>query len=119
MKFLMMIKHAEGAPGLEHPESLYAAMGKFVEESFKSGILKDTAGLKRTEHGYRLKSKGGKVSKTDGPFTESMEIVGGYAIVETKTKEEADKMAEQFMELHRTHVPDFECECEVRPLEEY
>ena len=52
MKFLMMIKHAEGAPGLEHPQGLYEAMGKFVEESFKSGILKDTAGLKRTEHGY-------------------------------------------------------------------
>ena len=49
MKFLMMIKHAEGAPGLEHPQGLYEAMGKFVEESFKSGILKDTAGLKRTQ----------------------------------------------------------------------
>ena len=36
MKFLMMIKHAEGAPGLEHPHSLYEAMGKFVEESFKA-----------------------------------------------------------------------------------
>ena len=54
MKFLMMIKHVEAAPGLEHPEALYAAMGKFVEESFKSGVLKDTSGLKRTEHGYRI-----------------------------------------------------------------
>ena len=86
MKFLMMIKHAEGAPGLEHPQGLYEAMGKFVEESFKSGILKDTAGLKRTEHGYRIKSKGGKLTRTDGPFTESKEVVGGYAIVETKTQ---------------------------------
>ena len=43
MKFLMMIKHAEGAPGLEHPQSLHEAMGKFVEESFKSGVLKETA----------------------------------------------------------------------------
>lgn len=119
MKFLMMIKHAEAAPGLEHPEALYAAMGKFVEESFKSGILKDTAGLKRTEHGYRIKSKGGKLTRTDGPFTESKEIVGGYAIVETRTKEEAEALAQTFMELHRIHVPDFECECEVRPLEDY
>ena len=71
MKFLMIIKHAEGAPGLEHPEGLYQAMGKFVEESLESGILKDTAGLKRTEHGYRIKSKGGKLARTDGPFTES------------------------------------------------
>jgi hypothetical protein len=118
MRFLMMIKHAESAPGLEHPEALYAAMGTFVEESFKSGILKDTAGLKRTEHGYRIKSRGGTLTRTDGPFAESKEVVGGYAIVETKTREEADSLARQFMELHRIHVPDFECECEVRPLAE-
>ena len=118
MKFLMMVKHAEGAPGLEHPEALFAAMGKFVEESFKSGILKDTAGLKRTEQGYRIRSKGGKLTRTDGPFTETKEIVGGYAIVETKTKEEAEALAQQFMEFHRIHVPDFECECEVRPTED-
>ena len=119
MKFLMMIKHAEAAPGLEHPEALYAAMGKFVEESFKSGILKDTGGLKRTDHGYRIKSKDGTLTRTDGPFAESKEIVGGYAIVETKTSEEADALAQQFMELHRIHVPDFECECEVRPMADF
>jgi hypothetical protein len=119
MKFLMMIKHAEGAPGLEHPQGLYDAMGKFVEESFKSGILKDTAGLKRTPDGWRIRSKGGKLTRTDGPFAESKEVVGGYAIVETKTRDEAEAMANQFMELHRIHVPDFECECEVRPIEEY
>lgn len=119
MKFLMMIKHAEGAPGLEHPQGLYDAMGKFVDESFKSGILKDTAGLKRTPEGWRIHSKGGKLTRTDGPFAESKEVVGGYAIVETKTKAEAEALAEQFMELHRVHVPDFECECEVRPVAEY
>lgn len=119
MKFLMLIKHAEGAPGLEHPEALYAAMGRFVEESFKSGVLKDTAGLKRTAHGYRITSHGGTLTRTDGPFAESKEVVGGYAIVDTKTQAEADALAQQFMELHRMHVPDFDCECEVRPLEEF
>jgi hypothetical protein len=119
MKFLMMIKHAEGAPGLEHPQALYEAMGKFVEESMKSGVLKETAGLKRTEHAYRIRSKGGKLTRTDGPFTESKEVVGGFAIVETRTQEEAEALARQFMELHRIHVPDFECESEVRPFEEY
>ena len=119
MKFLMMIKHAEGAPGLEHPEGLNEAMGKFVEESFKSGILKDTGGLKRTAESWRIRSKGGKLSRTDGPFAESKEVIGGFAIVETKTREEAEAVAHQFMELHRIHVPDFECECEVRPLEDF
>ena len=118
MKFLMMIKHAEGAPGLEHPQSLYEAMGKFVEESFKSGVLKETAGLKPTSAATKIRSKGGKLTVTDGPFAESKEIVGGFAIVETKTREEAMAIAWQFMELHRIHVPDFECESEIRPLEE-
>lgn len=119
MKFLMMIKHAEGAPGLEHPQSLYEAMGKFVEESLKSGVLKETAGLKRTSEATRIHSKGGKLTVTDGPFAESKEIVGGFAIVETATREEAMAIATQFMELHRLHVPDFECESEIRPFEEF
>jgi len=119
MKFLMMIKHAEGAPGLEHPQSLHEAMGKFVEESFKSGVLKETGGLKPTSAATKIRSKGGKLTVTDGPFAESKEIVGGFAIVETKTREEAMAIARQFMELHRIHVPDFECESEIRQLEEF
>lgn len=119
MKFLMMIKHVEGAPGLEHPQGLYDAMGKFVEESFKSGILKDTAGLKRTAEGWRVRSKSGKLTTTDGPFAESKEVVGGYAIIDVKTKDEAAALAQHFMELHRVHVPEFECECEVRPIEDF
>ena len=77
MKFLMMIKHAEGAPGLEHPQSLHEAMGKFVEESFKSGVLKDTAGLKPTADGFRVRLSKGQLKLTDGPFTEAKEVVGG------------------------------------------
>ncbi|HYB94166.1 MAG TPA: YciI family protein [Vicinamibacterales bacterium] len=119
MKFLMFIKHAEGAPGLEHPKALHEAMGKFVEDSFKSGVLKDTGGLKRTSEAWKIRSKGGKLTRTDGPFAEAKEVVGGYALVETKTLAEAEALAEQFMELHRVHVPDFECECEVRPVEEF
>ena len=119
MKFLMMIKHAEGAPGLEHPQALYEAMGKFVEASLKSGVLKETGGLKRTSEARRITSKGGKLTVTDGPFAESKEIVGGFAIVETKTRDEAMEIAQQFMELHRIHVPDFECESEIRPLEDF
>ena len=54
---------------------------------------------------------------TDGPFTESKEVVGGYAITEFGSRDEAMKMARQFMELHRVHWPAFEGECEVRPVE--
>ena len=117
MKFLMMIKHAELSRPFEPPQSLNEAMGAFVTEGFTKGWLKDTAGLKPTSQGQRIRQKGGKLTFIDGPFTEAKEIIGGYAIVETATKEEALAIARQFMEMHRLHIPDFECESEVRPAE--
>lgn len=118
MKFLMLIKHSENFRLETVPQGLMDAMGKFVEEGFKSGILKDTAGLKGTKEGFRVRQSGGKLSVTDGPFTEAKEVVGGYAMVEVKSREEALKVARQFMDLHLKHWPSFEGECEVRPVED-
>jgi len=118
VKFLMMIKHREPPQRFQPPKSLMDAMGPFVAEGFRRGWLKETAGLKPTSEATRIRSKGGRLVVTDGPFTEAKEIVGGYAIVETRTREEALDIARQFMDLHRIHIPDFECEGEVRPLED-
>ena len=118
MKYLMLIKHSESHRSQPIPQGLLDAMGEFVTEGFKSGVLKDTAGLKGTAEGLRVRSSGGKLQVTDGPFTEAKEVVGGYALVEVKSKEEALNVARQFMELHRVHWPAFEGECEVRPLED-
>jgi hypothetical protein len=118
MKYLMMIKHAESYRGEPIPQALMDAMGEFVTESFKSGVLKDTAGLKPTADGFRVRLSKNQLKVTDGPFTESKEVVGGYALVEVVSKEEALEIARQFMELHRVHWPSFEGESEVRPLED-
>jgi hypothetical protein len=118
MKYLMLIKHTESYRNQAIPQALMDAMGEFVNESFKSGVLKDTAGLKPTAEGFRVRSSKNRLTVTDGPFTETKEIVGGYALVEVTSKEEAMKMAREFMELHRIHWPAFEGECEVRPLED-
>ena len=118
MKYLMLIKHKEATAGQAIPQALMSAMGEFVAKGFSSGTLKDTAGLKPTAEGYRIRSAGGKLQTTDGPFTETKEIVGGYALVEVASKEQAREIAQEFMELHRLHWPAFECECEVRPLED-
>lgn len=118
MKFLMMIKHAESTQPFQPPKSLMDAMEGFVTEGFTKGWLKDTAGLKPTKEGRRIRQKSGKLTVVDGPFTEAKEIVGGYAIVETPTKAEALEIAHRFMELHRIHIPDFECESEVRPADD-
>ena len=119
MKYLMMIKHSEADRSQPIPEGLLKAMGEFVEESFKNGTLKDTAGLKPSSEGFRIRLSGGKLKVSDGPFTEAKELVGGYAIVEVPSREKALEVAKKFMDLHRVHWPTFEGESECRPLEDY
>ena len=116
MKYLMLVKHSETFRTDEIPQALMDAMGEFVSQGFKSGVLKDTAGLKATKEGFRVRSSGNRLTVTDGPFTEAKEVVGGYALVDVASREEAMKVAREFMELHRVHWPAFDGECEVRPL---
>jgi hypothetical protein len=88
-----------------------------VNENVKSGVLIDTSGLQPTSAGARVRLSRGKLTITDGPFTEAKEVVGGYALVEAKSRKEAMDLATKFMDIHRVHWPEFEGECEVRPLE--
>ncbi len=118
MKYLMFIKSAERYRSEPIPQALMDAMGEFVSESFKSGVLKDTGGLRPSSEGFRIRSRGGKLSVTDGPFADTKEVIGGYAMVEVASREEALKVARDFMELHRVHWPAFEGESEVRPVED-
>ena len=118
MKFLMLIKHAESYRNDPVPQGLMDAMGEFVTANLKSGVLLDTAGLKPTADGFRVRLARGAIGVTDGPFPETKEIIGGYALVEAASRGQALEIARQFMELHRIHWPTFEGECEVRPLED-
>lgn len=120
MRFLMMVMlqnnedNADWAPTADE----VAAMTKYNEELTQAGVLLALDGLHPTSKGARVSfGAGGKSTVADGPFTEAKEVVGGYALVEVASKEEAMKLAQQFMELHRLHWPDFECECEVRPVD--
>jgi hypothetical protein len=117
MRYMMFIKHAKDYQNAKVPASLYEEMGKFVEEATKSGNFVSGAGLQPPSAGARVTLKGGKITVTDGPFVESKEIVGGYAIIDAKSREEALALARRFMELHLKHWPTFEGECEMRPLE--
>jgi hypothetical protein len=119
MKYMLFIKHTEDYRSHVPPQGLMDAMGKFIGDSMARGILLDTAGLKPTSDGKRVRLQGGKLSVIDGPFTESKEIVGGYALIDVKSDKEALNLATEFMELHRVHWPEFEGESEVRPLEDF
>ena len=78
-------------------------------------MLVSTAGLRPTSEGVRVKLSKGRTSVVDGPFTETKEIVGGYAILETKTREEAIEATKRFL---MVHGDAWELECEVRQIEE-
>ena len=118
MRFMMFIKHTRDYDGVEAPPALYGAMGEFVEENAKNGVFIDGAGLQPLAKGTRVRLAGGKINVTDGPFSEAKEVVGGYALCECGTHEEAVALATKFMDLHRLHWPEFEGEAEVRPLED-
>ena len=118
MRYMMFIKHTQDYGNVQAPAILYEEMGKFIEEATRSGNFVGGAGLQPTSAGTRVKLKGGKITVLDGPFTESKEIVGGYAIIDAKSHEEALGLARRFMELHQKHWPTFEGECEMRPFEE-
>ena len=118
MRYMMFIKHAEDFRNADVPPALFEDMGKFIEETTKSGNFVGGAGLQPSSAGARVRLKAGKITVMDGPFAESKEIVGGYAIMDAKSRDEALALARRFMDLHLKHWPTFEGECEMRPLEQ-
>lgn len=116
MKYFTFIRHPESYRDRPPPEALMEAMGTFVEKSRKDGTLVETGGLTASKEGARIRLSNGRIKVTDGPFTESKEVIGGWAILNAKSKEEAIRIGTEFMELHRKHWPGFEGECEVRPM---
>ena len=116
MKYLTFIRHSESYRQSPPPPALMEAMGKFVEKSLKDGTLVDTGGLMPSKDGVRVRLANGKISVTDGPFSESKEVIGGWAIIKADSKEEVIRIAKEFMDLHLKHWPEFEGESEVRPM---
>lgn len=113
MKFLSMIRVDENS-GRAPSEQLQADMGKLIEEWSRKGKLVRTAGLRPTREGFRVRSRHGEVSSTDGPFTETKEVIGGYAIIEAEDRAEALELTRRFLEIHGD---EWDIECEVRPLD--
>jgi hypothetical protein len=116
MKYLTFIRHAESYRAAEPPRALMEAMNLFVQKCLQDGSLLDTGGLLPSKDGFRIRLAKGVISMTDGPFVETKEVIGGWAILETDSKSEALRVAKEFMELHRVHWPQFEGEAEVRPM---
>ncbi|MEU6679235.1 YciI family protein [Streptomyces sp. NPDC059900] len=103
-RFLTMIRvneknSPEGGPSPEMGER----MGALLEEITKAGVMLDTAGLTPSAQTTQVHFEGGKLSVTDGPFTEAKEVVGGYSITQCKDKAEAVEWASRFLKTHDEH----------------
>jgi hypothetical protein len=113
MKYLCFIKHAESYRNAAPPAGFMEAMTKFMHGYKETGALVDTGGLGASKDTTRVRLADGVLTVTDGPFTETKEIVGGWAILQGKTKADVLRVATAFMELHRAHWPGFEGESEL------
>ena len=114
MRFMMLVKQAEnqGPP----PKGFMEVMAKLGEEAVKAGTMVISGGLAPTTASTRVRLSKGHVNAIDGPFTEAKEVVGGFAILEYRSKKEALEGALDFMELHKKHWPGWEGETEVRQM---
>jgi hypothetical protein len=113
MRFLSLVRIDEKS-GQKPSQRLMGEMGKLIEEMTREGSLVRTAGLRRTGEGVKVRSRFGKLSMTEGPFTETKEVIGGYAILEAGSMKEAIALTERFLAVHGD---EWDVECEVRPLD--
>jgi hypothetical protein len=113
MRFLSMIR-IEEKEGQAPSERLMNEMGKLIEEMTGNGSLVRTAGLRPTREGKRMRWNRGALSAVDGPFVETKEVIGGFAILEAPSMTDALALTKRFLEVHGD---EWNLECEVRQIE--
>lgn len=118
MRFMIIVKatdDSEAGRFPPNPEPLFQAMASYHEELSRAGVLLDGSGLQPSSKGWRVQYEGGKRTIVDGPFTESKELVAGYTLIQTRTREEAIEWSRRFPNPIGEGVP---CHIEVRQLYE-
>jgi hypothetical protein len=115
MRFMYIVTSPQ--PDKGPTPALMEAMGKLADREIKAGRMLDTGGLLPIAMaGAQVKITNGKIGVVDGPFVETKELIGGYAIFEHRNMEEAMAAAREFMQLHVDHMPGWEGTCEVRVM---
>jgi hypothetical protein len=94
--------------------ALFEAIDQLMKEAGKR--LVGVGGLQHSRKGAKARLSKGKITVTDGPFTETKELVGGFAIYEVPTLEEAKEWTRRFLDAHVRHFPGWECEVEIREM---
>jgi len=114
----MLVKATKDSEACAPPNpELMAAIAKLAEEATARGVMVTAGGLLPSSEGVRVRVSRGRTFITDGPFAETRELVGGFAIFNLESREEAVKMATDFMQIHADILgPTYEGELEVRPM---
>jgi hypothetical protein len=114
MRFISMVKSAESGPP---SPALMAAIGKLAQEMAQAGVLIEMSGLAPSASGARIRLSGGALTVVDGPFTESKELVGGYAVFSVGSKAEAVELGRRFLLVHAAILgPEHVMELEIREM---
>ena len=116
MQFMTMLKMREDAG--PPPPDFFQAMGAYIAGVAAGGKPITTGGLLPSATGAEVRATGGKVVVTHGPFTEATELVGGYAVFEADSRDEAIRLATEFVQLHVDHWPGWEGASEIRQIME-
>jgi hypothetical protein len=117
MRFMMIVKSSKDCEAGKLPsEELLAAMGEYNKQLMQAGVLVDLSGLQPTSKGARVKFSGGKTTVIDGPFAETKELIGGYWIIDVKSKAEAIEWAKR---IPAPHGEGQEGEIEIRQFYEF
>ncbi|MDQ0893853.1 hypothetical protein QFZ26_001408 [Agromyces ramosus] len=116
MRFMTMIKMDETALSSETPPGVYEAMGAFAQEGRVNGTLVELGGLMPSSAGAIVSLANGRIKAVDGPFAEARELVGGYAVIDVRSREEAVELGRRLMQIHLDNWPGWEGSCEIRQI---
>ncbi|MFL6140338.1 MAG: YciI family protein [Labedaea sp.] len=114
MRYLTLVKGSEhaGPP----PQALIEAIGRLGAEAAEAGVLVETGGLGPSALGARIEITGTSTNVVDGPFSETKELIGGYAVYEVDSKAEVLAWSSRFADLHTKHWPGWAGEVEIREV---
>ena len=114
MRYMAFVKMAEDVG--DAPAELQEVMGREMAEAFAAGSIIDAGGLYPTAQSTEFRVVGGELLTSDGPYAEAKEVVGGYAVLEARTHEEALAGARRVAEIHIQHWPGWEGSVEIRRI---
>jgi hypothetical protein len=119
MRYMIIVRGSENlAASGPPPAEMGEAVERLAEEGVRKGTLVSFGGLHPTSSGARMRLTNGTIVTTDGPFTESKEVIGGFSIIQVASRAEALEEARKYMELHRVYWPQWEGEIEIRLMYE-